>query len=310
MQTFATSEIAELAHQLTMSPVRLRLKQLDGIERLLGMVKPEASYPYELVCYHITEYRPRGRQPRASLLGRKLIGDLVLMAEHISRKANVPIANVTEPHFSQEALAEHLNVSTKTIRRWRGRGLMGVRVVCEDGVNRQVFLAKTVARFREQHAELVKRGAAFKQLSDRERGQMVERARELLSARRRKLHDVAQQIAGEMGRAVETVRYTLRRYDQNHPSDALFANGGMPRVSQQHLVIWKSYRAGQAAEQIAAACDCDVESVEQILREMKVRRLKAKLPTYVYSEEFAAPNADAIVLGPEPAPEPGSARRA
>ena len=309
MQAFATKELAELAHQLTISPVRLRLKQLGGIERLLGMVKPESSYPYDLVCYHITEYRSRARQPRPAIPGGKLIGDLVLMAEHISRKASIPIAALSERYHSQEGLADRLRVSTKTIRRWRNRGLMGIRVVCEDGVSRQVFLDKTVTRFCKQHEDLVRRGATFKQLSDDERRAIEARARELLSARRRKLHDVSRQIAAETGRAVETVRYTLRRHDQAHPARALFANGGLPLVSEHHLAIWKCHQAGEAPGQIAAACACSVENVEQVLRELEVRRLKEEPPSYMYSDEFAAPDADAIILGPEPTPEPGSGRR-
>ena len=146
MYKYVSSETGELAHQLTLSPARLRLSQLEGIEKLLGMVKPEASYPYELVCFHITGYRPRGNQPRPAIAGRKLIPDLVVMAEQISRKANIPVTALTEKYVLQEELGLQLGVSTKTIRRWRSRGLMGVRALFADGASRQVFLDGTVKR--------------------------------------------------------------------------------------------------------------------------------------------------------------------
>ena len=301
MSKYVTNEIGELAHQLTISPLRLRVSQLEGIERLLGMVKPEGSYPYELVCYHVTGYRSRAKEPRAVLAGRKLIPDLVAMAQHISRKANLPVATFAGRYHTQEELAEQLKVSTKTIRRWRTRGLMGVRVVFEDGVNRQVFLSDTIKRFCEQNEALVERGASFKQLSAAEKKSIVERARELLTVRRVKLHVIARQIAGETGRAVETVRYTLRRYDQANPRDALFANGGLPAVTERQRAIWRCHRAGDSVEQIAAACGCDVAGVEQILRDLEVRRLRGQRISFVYSDEFAAPGADEIILGPEPA---------
>ena len=300
MHKYAASEIAELAHQLTISPVRLRLSQLEGIERLLGVIQPDGDYPYELVCFHITGYTPRNKPPRPTIPGRKLIPDLVATAEHISRKANLPLSALSGKYYTQEELAERLSVSTKTIRRWRSRGLMGVRVVFDDGVNRQVFWAESVDRFCKQHSGLVRRGASFRQLSAEEKQAIVVRARELLSARRLKLHVVARQIAAETGRAVETVRYTLRRHDESCPQDALFANGGQPVVSERHRAIWAAHQAGDSTGQIAAACGCELSAVEQILREMEVRLVKETPVNFVTSDEFAAPNAAEFILGPEP----------
>ncbi|MFQ5490002.1 MAG: sigma-70 family RNA polymerase sigma factor [Phycisphaerae bacterium] len=300
MQDYATSEIAELAHQLTLSPVRQRLSQLAGIEQMLSLVEPTQSYPYDLVCYHITGYRPRGRAPRPAIAGAKLTNDLVLMAEHISRKAHLTLDQLPQGYRTQEEIADDLSVSTKTIRRWRNRGLMGLRAVFDDGVSRQVFLKSTIDRFCKQHENLVRRGAAFKQLSDQEKQTIVSSARTLLSAKRMRLHEVAKTVSAQTGRAVETVRYTLRRHDEAHPDQALFANGGLPLVSERHLSIWKCHQAGESARQIAPVFDCSVEHVEQVLREMELRLLKDKPPACIYSEEFALPNADAVILGPEP----------
>ncbi|MCP4250163.1 MAG: sigma-70 family RNA polymerase sigma factor [bacterium] len=304
MYKYATTEIAELAHQLTISPTRMRLGQVDGIERLLGLLKTEGSYPYELICFHITGYAPKDSEPRPAIAGRKLIPDLVTMAEHITRKANLPLAAVTAKYQTQEELADQLSVSTKTIRRWRQRGLMGIRAVFDDGVSRQVFLTATVERFCKQNDALVRRGAAFKQLSAREKERIVARTRELLAVKRTKLHAVACQIASETDRAVETVRYTLRRYDEQHPAEALFANGGQPLLSERHQAIWRCHQAGDSAEQIAQAYECDAAGVEQVLRELEIRQLKETRIAYIASDEFAAPGAEASILGLEPpAPE-------
>jgi hypothetical protein len=50
MLKYANNSIAELAHQLTLSPLRQRVRQLDGIEALLCMVERGRSYPYDLNC--------------------------------------------------------------------------------------------------------------------------------------------------------------------------------------------------------------------------------------------------------------------
>jgi RNA polymerase sigma factor (sigma-70 family) len=308
MPKFFSNDIAELAHQLTLSPLRLRWQQIAGVERLLGMISSEGTYPYELICYHITGYKNRRSEPKPALLGKKLIGDLVSLSEHISRKANLPLTSIAEKYLTQEELADKLEVSTKTIRRWRSRGLMGIRAVFADGVNRQVFIRQTVERFCKQHEDLVRRGAAFKQLSDEERDEIVRLARAYLADERLKLHVVAKKIAAKMGRAVETVRYTLRRYDHANPEQALFANGGQPRVSKRHLAIWQCRKAGETVQQIARSMVLSAATVEQILREMEIRQLKEKPVSYVFSDEFTVPAANETILGAEPA-EAGEGKR-
>ena len=70
MFNYHSGDLAELAHQLTLAPRRLRLQQLDGIESLLGMVDPDTAYPYDLVCYTITGYHSRTPNQRASVPGQ------------------------------------------------------------------------------------------------------------------------------------------------------------------------------------------------------------------------------------------------
>ncbi|HEY3245162.1 MAG TPA: sigma-70 family RNA polymerase sigma factor [Phycisphaerae bacterium] len=297
---YASADIGELAHQLTLSPVRLRVQQLEGIERLLDTINAEQSYPYEWVCYHITAYRTRRSAPRTTLTGAKLVGDLVTLAEHITRKANLTPTLLGQPVKTHEELAAALGVSTKTIRRWRARGLLGLRLTFPDGVNRLAFAQGSVDRFVRQNAELVRRGASFRQLTEAERDAIVARARELLQQKRLKLHVVARKIAAETQRAVETVRYTLRRWDQSHPTRALFSNDGQPLLSERHTRVWRARQAGDSIEQIAAGLDCPPDEVEQILVEVEARRLIENPVAYIYNELFDAPNADALILETPP----------
>ncbi|MBN1513660.1 MAG: MerR family transcriptional regulator, partial [Phycisphaerae bacterium] len=151
MLKYSNHDLAELAHQLTLSPVRQRLRQLEGIEQLLGIIDRDQAYPYDLVCYHITGYRKRqGDQTRPAIRGDKLTADLVTMAEHLTRKTEVSVDELAGGLRTLEELAEHLHVSTKTIRRWRTRGLMGIRVRDKDGVARVVFRNGVVDRFVEK----------------------------------------------------------------------------------------------------------------------------------------------------------------
>ncbi len=300
MLKFFNSDMAELAHQLTISPRRLRVAQLRGIDELLGVIESAKAYPFDFVCFHITGYRKRGPTTGPSIPGQALVCDLVTMAEVLSRQARLTVAELGEPCRTHVELANELQVSTKTIRRWRNRGLMGLRLIYEDGVNRLAFCRRSIDRFTARHGELVARGASFKQLTAAERKGIVQRARELLSQRPIKLHAAAKVISQETGRAVETIRYTLRRYDQAHGESALFT-GGARVPCPRHEAIWSCHQKGETIETIAAAFDCQVGEIEGILREVQVRRWADPPLTWVHNELFDAPNADEIILeAPQP----------
>jgi len=297
MAKFYNSDIADLTHQLTLSPRRLRMEQIRGIEKLLELVEPDRAYPFEFVCYRITEYRKRGQASTGySIPGKALTSDLVAMADMLSRKANLEVGELDEAYKTHQQVADELEVSTKTIRRWRSRGLMSLRVVFEDGVNRLAFLQRTIDRFVRQNKDLVAKGTSFKQLTDLERDRIIERARELRARRPIKLHAAARVIAEETGRAVETIRYTLRRHDEAHPENAMFAGNGQAAFNERHLAMWRCHEAGESSASIGRAFDCTSEEIEHILRYVQARKWSQLPWDYVPSELFDAPNADALIL--------------
>lgn len=299
MDRYAVRDLEELAHQLTLSPRRLRATQIAGIEKLLEIVQRDRPYPYDLVCFHITGYRPNAvhsKTQRAPIAGRQLIGDLIVMADQISRKASLCVTEIPDTWQTQDELATKLHVSTKTIRRWRPRGLMGVRLLGEDGVSRLLFCKNTVDRFVRQNSALVERGASFNQLSAAEKRHLVERAREILAGERLKLHAVSRILAEESGRAIETIRYTLRTHDRANADEALFDLQGRPRLSSRHLAIWESHQAGQSVAAIAKSQRMTQKAIKGIVREIKARTLLAAPIHYVDNELFSAPDADHWIL--------------
>jgi len=302
---FYNKDMAELAHQLTLSPRRLRAEQLRGIEKLLELVEAGKAYPFEFVCYHITKYRKRGTgSTSSSATGKALIADLITTAEILSRKSGVTVAEMEEVCATHAEAAKELQVSTKTIRRWRNRGLMGLRLTYPDGVSRLAFLRRTMDRFVRQHGDLVARGAAFRQLSVKERDGIVARARELFAVHPMKLHAAAKVIADETGRAVETVRYTLRRYDEAHKDSAIFKGKGEVLFSERDEAIWKCRQNGDSVAAIAAVYETTTEDIEGVLRGVQVALWKRTPLECIPNELFDAPNADELILNvPEPAVE-------
>jgi RNA polymerase primary sigma factor len=287
--------IAELIHQLKLSPQRLRIKQLESTEYLIELIDSGKRYPYEFVCHHITGYRPKNAGYRA-MSGKTLIEDLVLLVEELSVHPILPLDQMYLACWSTEELAERLKVSTKTICRWRRRGLPGRKLRYSDGTVRIAFTERCIRRFVYHNADLVKRGAAFRQLTKQEKEQIVQLAREKLAQRRMRLHELSQQISAEMGRAVETVRYTLRNYDRAHPEAALFGRDEEPVVNPEILGIYEAYRSGQSIEELGHKHGRSGEAIAAIIREVRARLLKAREIQYIYNSEFEAPDADKNIL--------------
>jgi RNA polymerase primary sigma factor len=302
MARYHHGSMAELAHQLALSPVRLRLRQLEAIEYLIDLIEPDKSYPYDFVCHHITDYAPRGGAPQRTMLGKTLIEDLVELDEELSTSPVLP-AGIFRPCYTTEELAGRLRVSTKTICRWRRRGLPGRKLRYPDGTVRMAFLHKNVARFVVRCQELVQRGAAFKQLTDQEKQQIVELARSLLSRRRIRLHELSQLVAAQVGRAVETIRYTLRRYDQAHPDEALFGRDEQPIVNPEARAICEAIGAGEPIARVAQRFEKPVQTIRAILREVRARTVLAQPIQFVYNQEFEAPGADEAILADRRGPE-------
>lgn len=296
MAQYRHKAIAELAHQLKLSPVRLRLKQFDAAEYLVDLIEPDKTYPYEFVCHQLTGYRPKSNLQYKAIPGATLIEDLVHLVEDLSAATPLPVGAMRTPCWTSEELGQRLKVSTKTICRWRRRGLISRKLRYPDGTVRTAFTERVIRRFVSRHADLVRRGAAFKQLTEAEKQQMVDRAREILSQRRLRLHELSQLIAGEMGRAVETVRYTLRRWDHAHPNEALFGTDDQPAVRAELQAIYDAVQAGEAVKAVAARLGRSVESIQSVVREVRARRLKAAEIAFVYNPEFESPAADEVIL--------------
>ena len=291
--------IGRLAHELAILPRRLRLRQLDGIERLAELIEPAKSYPYTLVCYHITGFAGVANQPAETLPGQALLADLSALAEQLSQSAGITGETLGQRLWSQQQLAERFEVSAKTLNRWRSRGLMAWRVELAGKDDRLVFTERAVRRFVWRHRRLVCRGRQFSQLSPQEKRAIVDRARELDRAEPGAgFYQIARRIAEETGRAIETIRYTLRRHDQKQPDKAVFDRSRRAAVPPSPSeVVYQAYRSGAPVPELATRFGRTRSTIYRMLNEARAKRLAERRIEYLYSEEFELPHADAWILG-------------
>ena len=82
--------------------------------------------------------------------------DLCLVIEALARTTPaVPVETIAEPVLTLEQISKRLNVSTKTITRWRDRGLVS-RKVLANGRRQVGFVQSVVDRFLATHRDHVR----------------------------------------------------------------------------------------------------------------------------------------------------------
>ncbi len=175
MGSFRNPVLKQLTdQQVRFAPPARRMEQLSRAEKLLAEIEPGRQYPYQYVCFRITEYRP-DLYPDLLIDGPELQHDLYLFVAELARSLPpVPVETVDEPVLTLVQMSRQLNVSTKTINRWRHRGLIGVPVLCNG--RRQVgFLPSLIGPFLKANHDRVDRSGRFSQLSEEEKDDILMR---------------------------------------------------------------------------------------------------------------------------------------
>src|SRR5207344_2190286 len=101
--------------QVRFAPPVIRLEQLARAEKLLAEIDAARQYPYQFVCFRITEFRSDAN-PDLLIDGAVLAHDLCEMIGLLGRSVPaVPIEAVPLPVLTQEEISKRWNVSTKTV---------------------------------------------------------------------------------------------------------------------------------------------------------------------------------------------------
>src|SRR5450432_1540089 len=107
---------------MAFTPQDARLWQLAAAEQLLLEIEPAKAYPFNFILFRITGYHPK-QIDQALLTGMALQHDLGLLIEQVSETLDLRQAEAPEPVMTIEDVAQRFNVTSKTIQRWRRRGL-------------------------------------------------------------------------------------------------------------------------------------------------------------------------------------------
>ncbi len=203
-----------------------------------------------------------------------------------------------ESVLSIEELARKFNVSTKTISRWREHGLVAQRYVV-GGRKRVGFLSSAVDRFIRTNPLRIERGSRFSQLSDEEHEKIINWARRLAVAGACPA-DVHRRIAQRIGRSVETIRYTIKRFDQEHPDAAVFPASDGKLRPENCARIYQHHLRGEPVESIARRYHRSKASIYRVILAQRTEHVLQLPLDYIPNALFSRESAERVVNQPFP----------
>jgi RNA polymerase primary sigma factor len=299
MPTYKSASIRDLAKQLLFSPDNVRLQMIDRAEQLVAILDAKKKYPYEFICYQVTGYRPRTTVLEA-IDGEILRQDLVRMVEALSDSMDLKADAMDEDVLTIDQLAGRFKVSTKTVSRWRKAGLVSRRFIFPDGKKRVGFLASSVGNFATRHGDRIDAASGFSQLTPEEKREIIRRARRLSHYCHCCLYEVSKRIARKMHRAVETVRYTIKAYDDEHSNLKLFPNASEQLNDRDRETLYRAFRRGVSVHALARRFCRTRSSIYRIINEMRVEHLLREPTECIYNPAFDEAGAADIILTDEP----------
>lgn len=303
MGKYKNGAILELAdQQVRYAPPTKRLQQLRNAEKLLGEIDLAREYPYQFVCFRITEFRPDS-YPDLLIRGSDLQHDLGLFIARLAGSMPALKAEeVSEPILTLEEFSKKLNVCSKTIHRWRKRGLIGLPVV-HNGRRQIGFLPSLVDPFLSAHSNELEKSGKFSQLSASEKEAILQSARQMVRLGVGSLTEISRRIARQMGRALETVRYTIKNFDREHPEQALFPSLTGPFDPATKQTIFNSFRRGIAVTTLAKTFQRTTSSMYRVINEIRAQRLLDQPIEFIHHESFEDPTQEQAIVQPMPGAE-------
>ncbi|MBN2022759.1 MAG: sigma-70 family RNA polymerase sigma factor [Pirellulales bacterium] len=200
--------------------------------------------------------------------------------------------------YTVDELSQRLGVSTKTISRWRAQGLESCRFVAE-GRHRVGFPEAAVRRFLRDNKRRVERGAEFSRMTPRQRDRVVQGAR-VLASQGAGPSETIKRLAEQTGRTAETIRCILKRFDREHPNEAIFPDHYGPLREKTRRRIWEGAQRGESVESLARRFSLSKAGVRRVMAETRLRRIGELPLDHIPNPEFDDAGSERAILGPLP----------
>jgi RNA polymerase primary sigma factor len=286
--------LGELLHWLESVSAEKRLEIVHRAEQLHDSIEPGATYPFEYLAYRLTGFR-RDWGDDSLLVGEAVAEDLRAMIDRLSRSVDLPAGD--EDAMPADLWALRLDISTKTLSRWRKLGLRWRWIVPEHGGRKVVgYTASAIERFRQRHADRLDAAMRFSQLDDKMRAALVKQARKIVAENPKwSLNQVAQRLADLTGRALETMRGLLKRHDEQHPDSPMFPRQ-QPMSRRELRQLAHKYKEGTSIAELARRTGRNAAALRRMLRHRQVAIAHRLRLNYHEAALFERPDAEAFLL--------------
>jgi RNA polymerase primary sigma factor len=292
MRQIRNQNLAQLLAQLRFTPQKHLRKQLDAAEKLLALVKPGGEYPFEFVCFHITGFHPKEAfQEQPPQKGDELADDLRIFIAKLSGQLSLAVDEQYQKVYTVESLAADLDVSTKTIDRWRKKGLVARKFVFGDGKKRLGFLQSAVDKFLRDNPDLVVKAKKFERLTEKEKQSVIRQGRALAARTSLSRYQIIDRIATKLGKVHETIRYTILNYEAANPDKPVFGTRTGIVSPAEVAEIYKLFKQGTPLKELMSRFGRSRSSIYRLINQQRAKILLAKKIEFVPSSEFLDENA-------------------
>ncbi|MFA5554572.1 MAG: sigma-70 family RNA polymerase sigma factor [Phycisphaerae bacterium] len=286
MRAINNPHLAQLLMQMKFVSPAKRSEYLKSAQEFFYTVDPAKQYPFDYVVFRITKYHPKDL-PDELINGNDLIEDLQIFIWKLSGKVDEKTAEQKEKVYSISELAESLNVSSKTIARWRNKGLLARKYVFKDGKKRLAVLQSELERFLESNPKLVQSAASFERLTEQEKERAVMIAREIAKTGKQTKRNIIKAVADALGRGHETIRILLTEYDQGRQRGKIFKSVREYLKPEDKKEIYRLYKQGVSAKELVKQFGRCKAEIYRIINQKKAKELSAVKIEYIPSPEFS-----------------------
>jgi RNA polymerase sigma factor (sigma-70 family) len=293
---FRIDLIGELSRQLAFTPHESRMVEVAAAEALLREIDPTKAYPLDFIVFKITGYRRRKKRVDETLLtGLALQHDLGLLAEHVSETLDWKTSDCPEPILTIEETAERFDVTTKSIQRWRRRGLGARRMIFPDGKRRVGFLLSNVERYLARHSDQAVVGGDCKSANVDGRAEILRRARILASQCHCDADEICRRIGRKMGRAPLAIRHEILRHDRENPESAIFPAASRPIDLREQIEIARAFKRGTNITELARSFSVPRTAIYRLVIEDRAAHLSRHRVRFIDDPLYHQPDAVGVI---------------
>ncbi len=295
VSNYRIDSVGNLARQMGFTPVETRLGQIEAAEALLHEIDPARAYPLNFIVYRITGYHPKTHGDSDLLTGLGLQHDLGQLIEQVSESLNLHAQTAGEPVLSIDDVTHRFNVTSKTIQRWRRRGLAARRFIFPDGKRRVGFLLGSVERFVVAHQDQLPGTTNLSLLLEPERQEILRRARRLVTVGGCWPDEIARRIGRRLCRSPMAILHTIRKHDGENPRDGIFSRAAEPPTEAERWRILRGYQRGLSLGKLARRCHRPQAAIARIILDHRISRLDKRKVKFIDDALYHGPDAQAMV---------------